>query len=76
MAATIVTQAQTVQIDGVYNVMVTPSVQDPDAGDYVREIRIFGTPPAVGVTPPLVMTLRIRDADLANIAITVPSSEF
>lgn len=70
------TLAQTVGVDGVGDIVVTTIEQDPDSGDYVREIRIFGLPTVAGANKPLVLTLRLRDSDRAAIAITVPSSDF
>lgn len=66
--------SQTVEIDSVTHVEVTTIQQDVDVGDYVREIRLFGTP--AGVDAKLVLTVKIRSPDQAPLQITVPSSGF
>lgn len=72
----IVTKAQTIEIDGVTDIIVTATTLDEDAGDYVRELRFFGIPAAEGQSAPLVFTLRIRHPQRDAIAITVPQQDF
>jgi hypothetical protein len=76
MAITITTLAQTVQLDDIGDIVVTTTEQDPDVGDYVREMRIFGEPLTEGGTAPLIYTLRLRATMRQKLDITAPASNF
>jgi hypothetical protein len=71
---TITISAQNVEIISVSDVVVTPVVQDTDAGDYVRDIRIF-TEPMPGM-PIMVLQLRIRAAVANVLRVTSPQVDF
>lgn len=71
----IITQ-QTVQIDDVTDISVTP-IEQETTGDnlYVREFRIYGTPPEGANTPPQVFVLRLKAAEASKLRYSVPASE-
>lgn len=72
----LVTQTQTILVDDVTDVVVTPIEQETDGeGLYVREIRIYGTPAVEGQTPPQEFVLRIKAVDRASLNLSVPASE-
>lgn len=74
MTATIIsTTEQKIEINDIKDVVVTTVEQDTD-GDWVREIRFFGTP-AEGLSADSVQTLvvRIKSATKANLEITTPA---
>lgn len=66
----VVTTHQTIEVDGVSDVVVT-DVADDGAGGYVREIRIFG---AEGTSSPAVVTLHLKAGTADPLRITVPDS--
>jgi hypothetical protein len=53
-------------------VVVTPIVQDPNLGDYVRELRIFSTP-ATGVEPELLLSVRLHALTVKQLEIATPA---
>jgi hypothetical protein len=75
MMAISITQ-QNIEIAGVGDVVVTTIEQDPDAGDYVRDIRVFGQPASEGGSAPLLIQLRIRSVSRDALQIISPQSEF
>ena len=64
------------ECDEVTNVVVTSIEQDLEAGDYVRVIRVFGTPPAGATTAPMLMEIKIRAATQQPLQIDSPQSVF
>jgi hypothetical protein len=72
----IVTRAQTIEINDVTNVTVTTIEQETgEEGLFVRELRIYGTPPAENQQAPLEFTLTLKGVDRQSLQITVPTSE-
>lgn len=78
---------QSLTLSDVKSVVVTAVAQDPESGEYVRELRIFGgdnqpIPPIQDIDAPpaaqghLLVTLRLRTRDRQRIQISVPSLEF
>jgi len=74
MTATVELQQQLLQITEVGSVIVTDIVQDEDAGDYVRDLRIFGVP--IGDTAPLLVQLRIRSTSRQKLELSAPVQSF
>lgn len=71
----IATLEQKIEISNVTDVVVTTIEQDVD-GDFVREIRFFGTP-AEGQTASVQnLVVRIKSATKANLDITTPALQF
>jgi hypothetical protein len=79
---------QGIEITDVGDVIVTPTVQDPDAGDYVRDVRIFGRLIATGevgspeeqalgtTTGPLLLQVRIRALTRESLDFTAPAQNY
>jgi len=80
MTATITLTQQLLEITEVDDVVVTDIVQDPTAGDYVRDIRIFGKTPNLDVTSnatrPMLVQLRIRSATRDALELSAPVQSF
>lgn len=77
MAATkIATIAQTIEMNDVSDVVVTPIQHDDVMGDNFREIRIMGTPPDGDTVIPVNLVVRIRASDTEPLKVTVPENEF
>jgi hypothetical protein len=76
MMAEIRTTQLNLEIADVGDVVVTTTEQDPELGDYVRDIRIFGVPATSGGSAPLLVQLRIRSASRANLDLSAPAQEF
>jgi hypothetical protein len=53
-------------------VVVTEIEQDTIAGDYVRDIRIFGAPATEGGTGPMLVQLRIRSITSESLELSAP----
>ncbi|RZN24763.1 hypothetical protein [Bradyrhizobium sp. Leo121] len=70
----IATLTQTLEVSDVGDIVITTIEQDADAGDYVREIRVFGTA-TTGKAPSLV-TLRLRSTTRQSLEVTAPASGF
>jgi hypothetical protein len=68
--------SQSVEVTDVADVVVTTIEQDPDAGDYVRDIRIFGAAVSEGGSQPLLLQVRIRASARDPLQIISPQSEF
>ena len=67
--------AQTLQIDQVDSVVVTPMVDDgTNTGTWVRAIRIFGEPNGVNGAP--VFELRLKSTSQPNLEIATPTLNF
>lgn len=86
-ASAINVTSQSLTLTDVRAVVVTEVAQEPESGDYVRELRVFGgdptpIPPITGIDTPqpdqgrLLVTLRLRSADRRRIRISVPAMEF
>ena len=80
---------QGIEVTDVGDVVVTPTVQDPDVGDYVRDIRIFGRvvdtgevgspeeqSTTGGTMGPLILQLRIRALTREVIDLSAPAQSF
>ena len=66
---------QKLEISEIVDVVVTTIEQDTD-GNYVREIRFFGTP-AEGQTASVQnLVVRIKSATKANLDLTTPALQF
>ena len=52
--------------------LVTPIIQDPNLGDYVRELRIFSLP-AGGAEPELLLSVRVRGLTAKQLEIMTPA---
>ena len=73
----IVWHQQVIEVTDVENVVVTEIAQDPETGNYVREIRIFTASGASGETQQQqVVGLRLSNAVRNKIRIVVPQYEF
>lgn len=66
----ITSKSQTVQVDGVEDIPVTEAVQDPETGDWVREIRILVE------DDQMVYVLRVASDMRSKINIVAPVKEF
>ena len=76
MARSVVSiEQQHFEITNVTDVIVSAIEQDPDVGDYVRTIQIWGTP-ASGTSNLMVMQLRIRATIDTTLKIISPETEF
>lgn len=60
----------------VGDITVTAIAQDPDTGEWVRVLRIFGRDPASGETSDVMIELRLTAATRDRLNISVPPSEF
>lgn len=67
----ITTKAQTVEVSGVTNVIVSNKAEDESDGDWVREIRVIGDDPENPV-----FILRLKGADANAIEVTAPEHDF
>jgi hypothetical protein len=76
MAIAIETISQKIELTGVGDIIVTPVQQDPDLGDYVREIRFFNAPAETGTAALEIFVLRLRSSDPATLAISSPATDF
>jgi hypothetical protein len=59
----------------VGQVSVTPIIQDPQLGDYVRELRIFSLPVS-GAEPELLLSVRLHALTVKQLEIVTPPSTF
>lgn len=71
------TRVQTIEVNDVTDVIVTEITQEAEGeeGLYVREIRVYGTPPQENQQAPLEFTLRLKSVEKGAIQITTPASE-
>ncbi|CAH1665905.1 MULTISPECIES: hypothetical protein [unclassified Chelatococcus] len=65
---------QTTLVDGIEKVVITPSTQDLESGDWVREIRVFTGPEGEDGIPTTV--LRLQGASREKIDLTAPVQTF
>jgi hypothetical protein len=63
-------------VDDVSDIVVTTIEQEEEGGQYVREIRIFGTPSEAGQQAPQEFVLRLKADEQEPLNITVPSLIF
>jgi hypothetical protein len=70
---TIETIGQKIELAGVGDIVVTPVEQDPDVGDFVREIRFYETTAGAGLE---IFVLRLRSANRDTLQITSPAIDF
>ena len=63
------------ELTDVVDVVLTEIVQDPLVGDWVRDVRIMGTP-AVGTESVMIAQLRLRSPNRAPLVVTAPAQEF
>ena len=56
----------------VGQIVVTPIIQDPNLGDFVRELRIFSLP-VLGAEPELLMSVRMRALTIKQLEIMTPA---
>lgn len=68
-------QAMRMECNPVGQILVTPIIQDPNVGDYVRELRIFSLP-VTGAEPELLMSLRLHGLTVKQLEIMTPPSSF
>lgn len=71
----ITTTQQSIAVTGVTDVTLTAAEQDADSGDWIREIRVSGSPVTEGGAP-LVFTLRLVSEQKAQIDLTAPEQAF
>jgi hypothetical protein len=69
------TMAARMDCNPVGKVLVTPIVQDPNLGDYVRELRIMSLP-AGGAEPELLLSVRLHALTVKQLEIQTPASTF
>jgi hypothetical protein len=68
--------AANVEVNNVGDVVVTEAQQDPDTGDWIREIRIFGEEESVGAVRPHLLTIRVKGETEAAIKMDAPAQVF
>ena len=66
--------AQTIEMNDVIDVIVTPI--EPDNDGYVRELRIMGTADGSANAPVLTLTIRLKSGVRANLDVTTPALDF
>jgi hypothetical protein len=77
MAIAIETITQKIELTGVGDIVVTEIEQDPDVGDFVREIRFYDGPATSGTGSALeIFVLRLRSADRLTLQISSPAVDF
>ena len=64
--------ATRMECNPVGQVVVTPIAQDPNLGDYVRDIRIFSLP-ASGAEPELLLSVRLHALTAKQLEIATPA---
>ena len=74
--ANVVTISQSVEIDGIADVAVSAIAHDDVAGDYFRDIVLFGDAGEGQSTMPAVLSVRMRAATADPLKITVPQDSF
>jgi hypothetical protein len=67
--------AMKMECNPVGSVMVTPIIQDPNIGDYIRELRIFSLP-VTGAEPELLLSVRLHALTVKQLEITTPPNAF
>lgn len=78
MTVTTSIQQLNLEVTGVGDVIVTDIQQDPDVGDYVRDIRIFEVTGS-GVSTllsTLIVQIRIRAPTRAALDLTAPPQQY
>lgn len=71
----ITTLEQKIEISDIQDVVVTTIEQDTD-GDWVREIRFFGTPAEGQIANVQNLVVRIKSPIKANLDLTTPALQF
>lgn len=75
MTSTVNNFAQLLTITDVSDVVITDIVDDGSgSGNWVRSIRVFGSPYASGDTP--IVEIKIKSTTKSNLDITTPSLNF
>lgn len=69
------TMAVRMECNPVGQVVVTPIIQDPNLGDYIREIRIFSAAVS-GAEPELLLSVRLHALTTKQLEIQTPPSKF
>jgi len=64
--------AMAMECNPVGQIVVTPIIQDPNIGDYVRELRIFSLP-VLGAEPELLLALRLHALSIKQLEIMTPA---
>jgi len=70
------TTLEHIEVAGVGDVIVTPVEQDTEAGDYVRDLRIFAVPLIEGQTGEMVLQIRLRAETQERLRVVAPQAEF
>lgn len=73
--STIETLFQVIAVTNVGRVDVTPAAQDPETGDFVREIRVMGKT-GNGQNMPAVLVLRINGEAAEDVTLRAPEQMF
>lgn len=68
----VTTLSTTLLADDLSSTVVSPVVQDPVSGHYVREYRFFGPPAAGSNEPPLLLIVRAQSPEADALKITTP----
>jgi hypothetical protein len=77
MTAAIRIATQSLEIEGVGDVVITDAVQDPQVGDYVRDIRIYNASTAsTDAVAQLLVQLRLRATTRDALDIAAPIQRF
>jgi hypothetical protein len=74
--ANVIFTAANVEVNDVGQVVVTDPEQDPDTGDWAREIRIFGEEEAGTSTRKHLLTIRLHGESRVWIELGAPAQQF
>jgi hypothetical protein len=74
-ASTVTIEAINLMFTDIAEVVVTTVQQDPDVGDYVRDIRIFGSA-FIGDEKVMIAQIKLRAVDADKIDLIAPQQRF
>jgi hypothetical protein len=68
--------SQVIEVNDVASVAVTDPVLDQDTGHWVRDIQVFRKPDEGATNETLILTLRLKGAEKADIFMHAPGQDF
>lgn len=73
---TINTISQIIEVNDVVSIVETDAVLDEQSGDWVRDLQIFREPDEGSTNPNLILTVRIKGEQKANIYFHAPGQDY